>query len=125
MGKQLPGSKVAVLGTGREAVLRRKAIVHRHHRVAGQPRHVSADLVIGVDIAGDPAAAVKEQQHRKRSLGVGCKDAHRNLVVACVDFVVPYFVGRAQHMRMCCVDHRALEAVAVFLVQQLGVGKRL
>ena len=125
LGENFPRGQIAVLGRGGEAVLGGQAVVHRHHNVAGQAGHVGADLVVGVDVAGDPAAAVEEQQHGEHPLHFGGEDAHRHLVVAGQDVVVPDLIKGAQHMRVGGVDGGALQAVAVFLVQNLGVGERL
>ena len=53
-----------------EAVLRRHAVVDRHHRAARAVGQLAAQRVMRVEIADDPAAAVVVDQHRQRARAV-------------------------------------------------------
>ena len=72
------GRGVAVLQRGGEAVLRRKPVVHGGHQAAGVMAEIAADIVVGVEVAADPAAAVDVDQDRQRASArvVGFVDAH-------------------------------------------------
>ena len=123
--KQLACHQIAILRRRREFILGSKLVVHRHDDVPGQARHISADLIVGVDIAGDPAAAVEKQQHRKGPVQIRGKDPHRDIVVACPNLVVPNLVKGTQDMGVGSIDHRALQAIAVLFIENLGVGEGL
>ena len=91
--KNLPRHRVAVLKPSGERVLRRQPVVHRDHGAPGFVGHHVAGLVIAVDVAGDPAAAVEKQQNLGLGQAVpGGEDAHRHLVVAAGHHVVPRLV---------------------------------
>ena len=64
------GRREAVVERGREAVLGRAAIVHRRHAPAARRAEPAAEAIVGVEVAGHPAAAVEERQRRQR-LGAG------------------------------------------------------
>ena len=73
------GGFVAIVGRGREFVFGREAVIDRDGEAAGSVRQGLAGRVMAVEIAHDPAPAVKEDQHRMGAVARGSVDAQRQV----------------------------------------------
>jgi len=60
---------LGVIQAGRERVLGREPVVHRHHARAGPVRHPAAERVVGLHVADNPAAAVQVDQREAAGRG--------------------------------------------------------
>ena len=70
---------VAILGGGGVGVLGRQPVVDRHHDGVRAVCQRAAEVVVGLEVADHPAAAVEEDHGRRRRWrAVGAIDAHRD-----------------------------------------------
>ena len=71
--------------------------------MTGDLCHIGADLIIRVDVSGDPAAAMEKEQDRVWTFYIGGKDADWNVVILSL---IHIFLG-------CCIP---VAGLVLFLV---------
>ncbi len=76
--------RVAVVDGPGPAVSRRESVRHRHDDDLSAQRHLAGEPVVPVEVASDPAAAVKEDHQRESLSTGGAVDAQVDRSVRCL-----------------------------------------
>ena len=85
MGRDMAEGRAAGLEGNRMPVFRRQRVIDRDDDDAACRRHPGAMVVMAVEVADDPAAAVVIDQPGQRSLARRAVDAQRDVAMGCRD----------------------------------------
>src|SRR5215510_3872794 len=76
------GGGVTVFWSGGEFMLWRQTVLHGHHEASGRIRQGATRRVVGLEIANDPPATMKVDQHRKRASAIGSVDTRQHFATS-------------------------------------------
>src|SRR5262245_25835895 len=82
VGRHPAGGCVTVFWSGGEFMLWGQTVLHGHHEASGCIRQGTTRRVVGLEIANDPPATMKVDQHRKRASAIWSVDTRQHFATS-------------------------------------------